>query len=58
MSGEEARRCDVKVVFSGGIRALEFPLNLMDRDIDHIEVDGARFVRARERDWDDVEVTD
>lgn len=51
-------RADVRVVFADGSRALEFPLNLADRTIDHFEVDGARFVRARERDWDDVEEVD
>lgn len=53
------RRCEVKIVFKGGREiGYELPINLMNRQIDHFEADGERFVRARCVDWDDKVVFD
>ena len=53
------RRCVVKIVFRGGREIdYELPINLMNRYIDHFEVDGERFARTKLVDWDDKVVFD
>ena len=52
-------RCEIRIVFTDHQeRDFMLPINLMNRSIDHFEADGIRYVRARERDWDDCGVID
>ena len=53
---EPYRRAEVLIVFTDSRElCYRLPLNLMDREIDHFEADGARYLRQRIRDWDDLD---
>lgn len=54
---EDDMPCEIGIVYEdGSTRWLHVATR--GRAIDHIEVDGKRWVPVRERDWDDLEVTD
>ena len=55
MSNDGERRADITIVFKDrkGFD-FKFPINLIDREIDHFEVDGARYLlqKKHEESWE------
>ena len=59
MTQPDENRVYISVVFTDPHEMeLKFPIALMWRSISHFEVDGVRYLRVRERDWDDLGVND